>query len=137
VVVSDEDAVLAVLDQFRRGWETLDAEAVLDCFARDPGTVVIGTDEGEYWRGFDALVEPFRVMTGAFTDPVYRWEGPPHIHVAGNIAWADGTLDTSLTAGGQQLDVTMRTSWVLHRGTRWEVVQAHFSVAPAAPVAAY
>jgi uncharacterized protein (TIGR02246 family) len=136
-VVSDEIAVLAVLDQFRRGWEDLDAKAVLDCFARDAETVVIGTDEGEYWRGFDALVEPFRAMAGAFTDAVYRWHGPPHIHVIGDIAWADGTLDTSLTTGDEQLEVTMRTSWVLRRDARWEVVQAHFSVAPATPVAAY
>lgn len=135
--MSDEIAVLAVLNQFRRGWEDLDAAAVLDCFARDSQTVVIGTDEGEYWRGFDALIAPFRSMTGAFTDPVYRWHGPPHIHVDGDIAWADGRLDTSLTADGEQLDVTMRTSWVLRRGARWQIVQAHFSVAPAAPVAAY
>lgn len=135
--MSDEDAVLAVLDQFRHGWETLDAEAVLACFARDPQIVVIGTDEGEYWRGFDALVEPFRTMVGAFSDPVYRWGGPPHIHVDGNIAWADGRLDTSLTAARERLAVSMRTSWVLRRDARWEIVQADFSVAPAAPVAAY
>lgn len=135
--MSDEDAVVAVLDQFRRGWEALDADAVLACFARDPQIVVIGTDEGEYWRGFDALVEPFRSMVGAFTDPVYDWPSPPQIHVDGDIAWADGRLDTSLTADGERLAVSMRTSWVLRRGVRWEIVQAHFSVAPAAPVAAY
>jgi hypothetical protein len=33
--------------------------------------------------------------------------------------------------------VLMRTSWVLRQRDRWEIVQAHFSVAPAAPVAAY
>ncbi len=135
--MSDVDAVLAVLDQFRRGWQDLDAAAVLDCFAKDPEIVVIGTDEDEYWRGHEALVAPFRVMAAAFTDAVYRWVSPPRIQVDGDIAWADGKLDTSLTAGGEQLEVSMRTTWVLRRGTRWEVVQAHFSVAPAAPVAAY
>jgi ketosteroid isomerase-like protein len=131
VVVSEEEAaVLAVLDRFRVGWEALDADAVLGCFAKDPEIVVIGTDEGEYWHGYDSLVEPFRTMAGAFTDPVYRWASPPGIHVAGDVAWADGQLDTSLA-------VSMRTSWVLRRGARWEIVQAHFSVAPAAPVAAY
>jgi ketosteroid isomerase-like protein len=137
VVVSDEEGVLAVLDRFRRGWETLDADAVLGCFANDPQITVIGTDADEYWRGFDVLVEPFRTMVGAFTDPVYHWVEPPHIQVVGDLAWADGRLDTSLTADGQQLAVRMRTSWVLRRGARWEIVQAHFSVAPAAPVAAY
>jgi ketosteroid isomerase-like protein len=137
VVVSEEEAVLAVLDRFRAGWEALDADAVLGCFAKDSEIVVIGTDEDEYWRGFDALVEPFRSMAGAFTDPVYRWASPPGIHVAGDVAWADGRLDTSLAAAGERLAASMRTSWVLRRGARWEIVQAHFSVAPAAPVAAY
>lgn len=135
--MTDEGAVLAVLDRFRLGWEALDADAVLACFANDPQIVVIGTDEDEYWRGFDALVEPFRTMVGTFTNPVYRWVAAPHIHVEGDVAWADGRLDTSLTADGERLSVGMRTSWVLRRTARWEIVQAHFSVAPAAPVAAY
>lgn len=137
MVVSEEDAVLAVLDRFQLGWEALDAEEVLACFAEDPQIVVIGTDESEYWRGFDALVEPFRTMAGAFTDPVYRWVEPPRIHIHGDVAWADAPLDTSLTADGQRLAVHMRTSWVLRRGVHWEIVQAHFSVAPATSVAAY
>ena len=137
MVVRDDEAVMAVLDRFRTGWEALDADAVLACFARDAGIVVIGTDENEYWRGFDALVAPFRSMVGAFRDPVYRWEAPPQIHVDGDVAWADGRLDTSLISDGQRLAVSMRTSWVLRRGEDWEIVQAHFSVAPAAPVAAY
>jgi ketosteroid isomerase-like protein len=136
VVIAEAD-VLAVLDRFRLGWEALDAEAVLACFAEDPQIVVIGTDENEYWRGFDALVEPFRTMTSAFADPVYRWVEPPRIHVHGDVAWADARLDTSLTSDGQRLAVLMRTSWVLRRNAVWEIVQAHFSVAPAAPVAAY
>jgi ketosteroid isomerase-like protein len=136
-VVNEEDAVLAVLERFRIGWEDLDADVVLSCFADDPQIVVIGTDEDEYWRGFDALAEPFRTMVGAFTDPVYRWAEPPHIHVHGDMAWADARLDTSLTTGDKRLAILMRTSWVFRRRDRWEIVQAHFSVAPAAPVAAY
>jgi uncharacterized protein (TIGR02246 family) len=137
VVVSEDEAVLAVLERFRTGWEHLDAEAVLGCFAADPQIVVIGTDEDEYWRGFEALVEPFRTMVGVFTDLVYQWVEPPRIQVHGDIAWADARLDTSLTAKGERLAVLMRTSWVLRRRDRWEIVQAHLSVAPAAPVAAY
>jgi ketosteroid isomerase-like protein len=137
-MVVSEEAVLGVLERFRRGWEERDAEAVLACFARDPQIAVIGTDEGEYWSGFDALVQPFRSMTEAFTDLEYRWVGEPRIVVHGDVAWADGVLDTKLTAAdGQRLSVSMRTTWVLRRAVDWEVVQAHFSVAPAAPVAAY
>jgi ketosteroid isomerase-like protein len=135
--MSDPVTVLAVLDRFRAGWEALDADAVLACFARDPEIVVIGTDEGEYWRGFDTLVEPFRTMVGAFSDPEYRWASQPQITVHRDLAWADGVLDTQLTADGERLVVRMRTTWVLQRRAAGEIVQAHFSVAPPAPVAAY
>jgi ketosteroid isomerase-like protein len=76
-------------------------------------------------------------MTEVFRDAVYRWVEPPRIHVHGDVAWADARLDTGVTSAGQRLGVLMRTSWVLRRQARWEIVQAHFSVAPAAPVAAY
>lgn len=135
--MSDAGDVLAVLDRFRTGWEALDADAVLDCFARDPEVVVIGTDQDEVWRGYEALVEPFHVMVDAFTDLDYRWAAPPHVVVHGEVAWADAVLATQLTAAGERLAVTMRTSWVLRRADRWQIVQAHFSVAPPAPVAAY
>jgi ketosteroid isomerase-like protein len=135
--VSDADEVLAVLDRFRAGWEALDAEDVLACFAHDPQISVIGTDEGEYWRGYDALVKPFREMVGAFSNPVYSWAGSPHVTIHEDVAWADGVLDTQLSAGGASLSVRMRTSWVLRRNRGWKVVQAHFSVAPPAPVVAY
>ena len=136
--MSDDEAVLAVLERFRLGWEARDARAVLGCFANDPQITVIGTDQNEYWRGFDALVEPFGVMVDAFTDLDYRWADPPHIVVKGDMAWADGVLHTRLTAtDGERLAVTMRTTWVLRFTADWEVVQAHFSVAPSAPVAAY
>jgi len=138
MVVTGAGAVLAVLERFRLGWEARDADAVLACFARDPEIVVIGTDANEWWLGYDALVEPFRTMVGTFTDLDYRWKAQPHVVVDGSIAWADAVLETQLTAAaGERLAVTMRTSWVLRRAKRWEVVQAHFSVAPPAPVAAY
>ncbi len=137
MVVSDEVAVLAVLDRFRAGWEARDANMVLACFARDPEITVIGTDEGEYWRGFDALVGPFDSMFAAFSDLEYRWANPPHTVVHADLAWVDAVLDTQMTAGEQKVAVRMRSTWVLRRGADWEVVQAHFSVAPAAPVAAY
>jgi ketosteroid isomerase-like protein len=136
--VSDEEEVRAILERFRRGWETLDAEMTLACFAQGPGTLVIGTDANEYWRGFDAFATPFRTMAGAFESAQYRWAAEPVVATAGDHAWADGVLDTSLVAGGEPVAARLRTTWVLRRGPEgWRVVQAHFSVAPLQPVAAY
>jgi ketosteroid isomerase-like protein len=138
VVTADADAVLRILDRFRAGWEALDPEVVLECFEASPTTTVIGTDATEYWRGFDALAAPFRAMTAAFQAPRYTWALPPRIEVAGEAAWADGVLDTTLVTEAGEVRAEMRSTWVLRRSQGdWKVVQAHFSVAPEEPVAEY
>jgi ketosteroid isomerase-like protein len=138
VVVSAVDEVRDVLERFRAGWEALDIPAVLDCFANDPNTVVIGTDANEYWRGFNALLGPFHAMGDAFGDAHYAWAQGPAITMAGDLAWADGVLDTSMTADRAQIDVRLRTTWVLRlQPEGWKIMQAHFSVAPTSPVVAY
>lgn len=131
-------AVREVLDRFCRGWEAGDADAVLGCFVADGATTVVGTDPDEYWRGYGAFAAPFRTMSEAFGDARYVWATEPEIHASGDVAWADGIIDTSLVSGGQQISARMRTTWTLRHGPDgWQVVQAHFSVAPNAAVAAY
>lgn len=134
----DGDAVREVLDRFRRGWELLDATAVLSCFEESDATTVIGTDLPEYWRSFSEMEGPFRAMAGAFSDPEYRWGVEPRITVAGDVAWADGVLATRLTAEGAEVTADLRSTWVLaRRAEGWKVVQAHFSIAADTPVAGY
>lgn len=136
--MTSADEVAAVLERFRAGWEALDADAVLDCFADSEETVVIGTDADEYWRGSDSFAEPFRAMGAAFEEARYGWAQGPVITVQGTLAWADGVLDTALTAGGHRVEARLRTTWVLRAGpSGWKVAQAHFSVAPPAAVAPY
>ena len=135
---ADIRAVRDVLERFRVGWEALDPDAVLACFEPSDATTVIGTDTAEYWRGYNALVEPFRAMTDAFHAPSYVWAVEPRIEVAGDTAWADGVLDTTLITDAGVVEAELRSTWVLaRRATGWMVVQAHFSVAPDEPVAGY
>ena len=137
-MTDESEAVLSVLERFRLGWEALDADQVLDCFSRSESTTVIGTDAQEYWHGYDAFADPFRAMTHAFGAPRYAWVAPPRIEVEGDVAWADGLLDTRLATAGGEVTAAMRSTWVLRRRPDgWRVVQAHFSVAPDAPVAEY
>jgi hypothetical protein len=139
VAVNDDvDGVLEILDRFRAGWEALDPEMVLGCFERSAATTVVGTDASEYWRGYDALVAPFRAMTAAFDAPRYTWALRPRVEVAGDSAWADGVLDTTLVTESGEVRAEMRSTWVLRRvAGDWKIVQAHFSVAPDEPVAGY
>ncbi len=139
MVVSDDSvSVREVLDRFCRGWESADADAVLDCFEQSPLTTVVGTDAGEEWHGFSALEAPFRAMTAAFGEASYSWAPEPRISVDGDLALADGRLDTQLVADGAPIAASMRTTWTLRRTDGvWRVVQAHFSIPAADPVAPY
>jgi ketosteroid isomerase-like protein len=135
VSATDEADVRDLLERIRAGWEGMDAEAVLACFERSAGTVVIGTDEPEYWVGFEAFAEPFRRMTEAFTDAEYHWgPGEPIIEVAGPVAWATGRLTARFVSATSHAELAMRTTHVLRRGDDgWRVVQGHYSVAAAEP----
>lgn len=136
--MSAEAEVAAVLERFRRGWEENDIEGVLSCFAEADDTVVIGTDAGEYWRGYRSFVEPFRAMGSSFEEARYAWLDGPAIGVEGTLAWADGVLETVLRVAGETVAARLRTTWLLRRADgSWQVTQAHFSVAPEVPVAAY
>lgn len=137
VTDADRDAVAALLDRFRDAWGRLDAEAALACFDQTPGTIVIGTDASEFWRSFDALVEPFGAMTTAFDSAEYHYgEGDPSIELLGDVAWAGGMLHGSFDTANGRVELPMRMTAVMRRRAdgSWIVRHAHFSVAAAEPV---
>ncbi|MGH2656524.1 MAG: nuclear transport factor 2 family protein [Actinomycetota bacterium] len=126
------------VERFREGWEALDADAVLATFSRDPSLLVWGTDAEEEWRGFEALVAPFRSQTEAFTEPSYAWQGDPVVWSGEDIGCVAGTLQVSLRAAEGLVSMRMRSTFVLarERGS-WQIVHAHFSVGQAEQVAPY
>ena len=126
------------VERFREGWEDLNADAVLATFSRDPSLLVWGTDADEEWRGFEALVAPFRSQIEAFTEPRYTWAGEPVVWSGGDIGCVAGTLNVSLRAAEEMVSVRMRSTFVLarERGS-WQIVHAHFSVGQAERVASY
>lgn len=134
-----EDEVRATVDRFWAGWEALDAAAVLGTIAPRPDTVIIGTDESEYWVGPETMVGPFEAMMSVFEEEHVRWEpGDPLIDIRDGIAWVVGRARVSVRAGGEGTDSTMRTTFVLERfDAGWRIVHAHFSVPPPAPVVGY
>jgi ketosteroid isomerase-like protein len=129
---------LATVEQFRLGWEALDPDAVLATFSRDPSVLVWGTEADEEWHGFDALVEPFRSQTEAFSEPRYEWDGKPMVWTGGDLGCVAGTLNVSLHAGEDLVSVRMRSTFVLARQSGgWRIRHAHFSVGQAEQVASY
>jgi ketosteroid isomerase-like protein len=132
------ESIREAVDRFRRGWESLDTDAVLATFSRDPSVLVWGTDADEEWRGFDALVEPFRRQMESFTEPRYSWAEAPVVWSAGDMGCVAGILHVSLRAGDEAVSVLMRSTFVLSRDPAgWNIVHAHFSVGQAERVASY
>jgi ketosteroid isomerase-like protein len=139
VVGVSEGAIRETVERFRAGWAALDADAVLATLSHDPALLVWGTDVDEEWRGFEALVEPFRQQAAAFSEPRYVWRrGDPVVRGMGNAGWAAGTLDVSLVVGDKLVSVPMRSTFVLQREEdEWRIAHAHFSVGQSARVAEY
>jgi SnoaL-like domain len=126
------------VEEFRRGWEALDANAVLGTFARDSSVLVWGTDADEEWRGFEALAQPFHAQVKAFSETAYAWEKEPATWSGGDLACVAGVLRVSLKSGAEQVSIPMRSTFVLaRRAEGWRIVHAHFSVGQAQQVATY
>ena len=132
--MSDTEDVLQVLERIRDGWERMDGRDVLACFEDDAHTVVIGTDEPEYWVGYDAFEPPFLEMAGTFSLAHYRWTDGPTVDLDGDVAWSTGKLFATFSSGDDRVELDMRTTHVLRRGADgWKIVQGHYSVAAAEP----
>ncbi len=137
---SPELAVAATIERFWDGWRHLDIAAVLSTMAPDDRLTFIGTDRAEYWRGYATLVSVFRAMGDAFIEESVAWsDGDPRINIRGDVAWADGSLAIGVTlADASSIRSDCRATFVLVADRdAWSIVQAHISVAPDNPVAAY
>ena len=91
---------------------------------------VFGTDEVEYWVGFNSLVEPFEAMVKAMGQPRYAW-GPdePRIWTHGDTGCASGVLSLTFEENGEQRRILMRSTFVAIKLDRaWSIAHAHFSV---------
>jgi len=116
------------MERLYRSHEALDAEAVNDAVARDPGSLVIGTAHDEWHVGYDAISALFRVQFP---------EMPPiHFDIEDIVAWKESTVgwiaSRALMAIEGMPAVSTRSTLVLHEaGTYWRVVQWHFSMSVA------
>jgi class 3 adenylate cyclase len=103
---------------------TQNAEQFLDSFSKQPGTLCIGTEYDEWWRGRDVISAAFSVQLdemSPFTiaiDEVEGWQ-------EGTIGWASfrGSIDV---ADGDSSQVRGTLVW-RKEGPYWKIVTFHFS----------
>jgi len=123
-----EAAVKAVLEKLAKAYAGRDLALVRAVFAPDPDLVMYGTGADEKRLGV-AEVEAQAKRDWSQSDVAavrYRWIS---VSAAGPVAWAAADADFNLKAGGQEMTLPARITFVLEkRGEEWLIVQAHFSL---------
>lgn len=122
-----ENAVKAVLNKVAEGYAKRDMALLLSAIAPDPDVVMYGTGADEKrlgLAGIRAQVERDWSQAEA-TNVIYGWTS---ISAAGSVAWAASDASFRLKAGGQEMNLPVRVTFVVEkRGEEWLIVQAHFS----------
>jgi len=115
------EEIRRVVNRFLTAGSTGDADAFMAKISEHAGTLVVGTDEDEWWHADAAPVWRRQLEeTGGFPwefDEIEAWE-------EGSVGWAG----VEATIAGPDGVVPMRMTFVLHleRG-EWKAVQIHFS----------
>ena len=127
---AEEAAATAVVDLWLQMWLDEDISLLDRAFARDSDMVIFGTDQAEYWVGYEAARESLEFQLGVFEDI----EGDVRnqdvkIHESGEVAWFSEMIDWEITSGEERTIITAWFSGVLEkRDDGWKIVQFHASV---------
>ena len=121
--VERSDEIRRVVDRWTKAIAEGDADSVLGRLSEDPGTLIVGTDPAEWWRGPETRALWGRQIDelGGFQvtgDEIEAWE-------EGTVGWA--SVKETITWEGKSFEA--RATYVLHleRG-EWKVVQVHWSL---------
>jgi class 3 adenylate cyclase/ketosteroid isomerase-like protein len=121
--VEPSEEIRRVIDRFTRAIAEGDGDSVLGRLSDDPGTLIIGSDPAEWWRGHEAravLGRQLNEFDGSFlvtADEIAAWE-------EGSVGWAS----VKETIGWAGKTIEGRASYVLHlEHGDWKVVHVHWS----------
>jgi hypothetical protein len=122
-----EAAVKAVLDKVAEGYAKRDLALMQSAFAADPDVVMYGTGADEKRVGMAAIKTQIE-RDWSQSEAVRIKYGWTSVSAAGPVAWAAADAAFNLKAGGQELTLPARITFVLEkRFEKWLIVQAHFS----------
>jgi len=122
-----EAAVRAVLDKMAEGYVKRDIVLLSAAFASDPDVVMYGTGADEKRVGL-AEIQAQVERDWSQTDAAAITFGWTSVSSAGSVAWAATDAEFKASAGGQEMSLSARITFVFEkRGDQWLIVQAHFS----------
>jgi class 3 adenylate cyclase len=121
--VEPSEEIRRVVERFTRAEAEAEHDSVLARLSKHPGSLIVGTDPAEWWRGRETYAVWGRQLSelGIRTIQVHEieaWE-------EGSVGWA--AVRQTITWEGKTSDV--RVTYILHleRG-EWKFVQIHWSV---------
>jgi ketosteroid isomerase-like protein len=132
--VKTEAAVKSVLDKVAEGYAKRDLALLQAAFAPDPDVVMYGTGADEKRIGL-AEIQVQAERDWSQTEAAAVTFGWTSVSAAGSVAWVATDAALNLKAGGQDMNLPVRITFVLEkRGEDWLIVQAHFSLAASTQV---
>ena len=125
---ADIKKVIAAISEH---YEKRNLKELMACFGTDPDVMVFGTGVDEKPVGPTA-VETQVQRDWAQTDAIAIKLFNPAVSADGDVAWVSSDGAFEITAGGQDMTLPARATYVLQRKNgAWRAVQAHYSL-PAA-----
>jgi len=121
---SDTDKVRAAIDDFHAAISSLDVRKMDGLWVHDPYVMVINPRDKGVSVGWDAVKKNWETVFGFWTELKVTNSDGPHIHISGDIAWADGiAVVAGKPKGGEVVNApTLETGILEKRGDRWLVV---------------
>lgn len=119
-----------VIDRYLESYVRRYVETLAATVAQDNDVLGIGTDEGEYWKGWTTIRNVAEKQYGAFIECHWK-RGTPTIRFSrdGNVAWFAEELKGEFLSGGKKTSCPIRFTTVLEkRANNWVIVQFHRSV---------
>lgn len=127
---AEEQAIRAVVEELKRGYEQEDVGIWEGIISQDPGLLFIGIGERHYFEGWDALRLGLEEEWGAVADvQVTVRDLEIHILPDGMHAWSTCLFDWQATAGGEMLYVPCRQTAIYEKQAgEWVMLHFHDSV---------
>jgi adenylate cyclase len=121
------DEVRRVLERWFAAARDGDPDSFTARLSKDPGSLTIGSDEAEWYRG-DTVHEIARAQMADLGGRLPMYEQETEAWVEGNVAWAAARVDIRLDGE----EIPARATFVFHvEHGDWRIVQYHLSLAVA------
>ncbi len=130
---AEKQKIQAVLESYITSIETENIDLYAGILAHDQDMVNFGTSEPPIvgWVSLKKLIEDQNAALSQ--TKITASDLVIHISKDGNLAWATDLWDFNTMAGGQQLQIPVRCTWILEKQNgQWIIVHFHKSVRGAA-----